>query len=78
MILWLLFLLVCVFNVVDVWQTYMILEMGGKEANPFLAWAIEAFGFWQAMFLIKGLLLLVLGILLKLQSIVVVSNNSSF
>jgi hypothetical protein len=50
-----------VFNALDVWQTWLILQFGGHEVNPILNWLISLFGFFPAANSFKSIWLALLG-----------------
>ncbi len=43
-IVWLLFTALCVYNVVDVHQTALLLKVGAVESNPIIQWFIDIVG----------------------------------
>jgi len=64
--IWLLFLLVLVYQAADVWQSYLIFLWGEEEANPILKMGMDTQGLMFIVYL-KALfvLLLLLGIIMK-------------
>lgn len=66
-IIWILFSLLIIFQCLDIWQTYIILESGiGYEMNPLLKYCFDNFGYWKSIIIIKGLTMLFLGVVIKL------------
>lgn len=63
-ILWLLYIALFFYCVVDAYQTKLLLELGAYEMNPFLRWLMDVTGTWLSMLFFKLFLLLGLGILL--------------
>jgi len=59
--IWIVFTLLIVFNALDVWQTWLILQLGGYEANPILNWLIGLLGFFPAVIGFKSIWLALLG-----------------
>jgi len=66
MITWLLFLVVCVYQALDVWQSWWLFHFGAGELNPLVALGIEGGGIMFVVYL-KTLftLLLLLGIIIQ-------------
>jgi len=58
---WILYILLVLFNALDVWQTWIILQLGGYEANPLLGLLIHRFGFFPAVIGFKSIWLTLLG-----------------
>ena len=52
-IIWMLFALLVIFNIVDVYQTWMLINLGVQEANPLVKLFITKFGIVTEMILIK-------------------------
>jgi len=53
----LLFLIFVALNLADSYTTLRILRQGGRELNPFMAWAIKHAGAPQALFTVKAFVL---------------------
>jgi len=64
--IWILFLLILVYQAVDIWQSYLIFLWGEVEANPILSAGINEQGLMFIVYF-KGLfvLLLLLGIVIQ-------------
>lgn len=66
-IIWLLFSLLIIFQFLDIWQTYLLLETGViHEANPIMKYFFKEFGFWKSCIVIKLIVMLFLGVIIKL------------
>jgi hypothetical protein len=64
-IVWLLFSVICVYNTVDILQTYIILQNGlATEWNPIVLFFMNKFGMLTGMIVIKSFWLLILFFLL--------------
>lgn len=63
-VIWSLFAALAVYQAVDVWQTYLLVELGASETNPLILWLSAYFGFVPAMILIKCFWLSIIGVLL--------------
>ncbi len=57
------------YNLVDVIQTKMLMDLGVGEGNPMLLYLINLTGYWEVIIVVKGFLLLMLftGIYLKVR-----------
>ena len=64
--IWGMFLIICAFQAVDVWQTHMILVLGGYEMNPLADFFIQRYGTIQGLLIYKvpGMALLAIGLVL--------------
>lgn len=60
-IVWLLFAVICVYSVLDVYQTKMLFDVGAHEANPIMRWLIKSTGTWLIIIFVKWILLTVMG-----------------
>ena len=63
-IAWLLFVVICVYSALDVYQTKMLFDCGAIEAieaNPLLQWLINVSGTWRIIIVVKLLILLFMG-----------------
>ena len=67
-ITWVLFGLLFVYNLLDVYQTKLLLSVGAKEANPFMAYFINGYGV-DSLFGVKVVVFLCLGMALWLHQI---------
>lgn len=67
LIVWLLVLVVIAYQAVDVWQTYLLLELGAAEANPLLAYLMSLIGDLPGLVLFKAFFVaaLIAGLILK-------------
>lgn len=63
MILWLLYILVFFYNILDIYQTWMLLQLGASEANPLIYFLLRVGG-WPFVLIIKVGVCLGLGVLL--------------
>lgn len=61
-IVWALFSLVCVYQGLDVYQTYLLLQLGCQEVNPIVRLSIAWFGVVPGMIMTKLLFVIILGI----------------
>ena len=62
---WVLFAIFVMFQVLDIWQTYLLLQTGViQEANPIMRYFFELMGFWIAAIVWKGLVTAFIGGLL--------------
>ena len=67
-IIWLLFVVVCLYSVIDTIQTYWLFNLGFSEANPILLFFIGLFGGnLQAIIIVKIIVLTLLGFMLLLR-----------
>lgn len=69
MILWLLYIVVVVYNYLDAYQTGLLIRLRCMEANPIAAYFIEQFGVNIGLYGPKTTLMITLGILLWLYQI---------
>ena len=65
--IWVLFSVVVIFNGLDVYQTWLLLEAGLSEANPILCFLINKFGFFMGAVPIKILFIGLLGVGIALR-----------
>ncbi len=69
LIIWLLFIEMLIYNILDAWHTKLLFSMGAYEVNPIMKWVICETGTVNSVFAVKISLFLVLGLfLLKYQS----------
>lgn len=66
MITALLYLALVAYSALDIWQTWLLLNLGCVEANPIVAYFIDTMGFWEGTITIKAIVLIPLGIFLYL------------
>lgn len=64
MILWALYLVIVVYNALDVWQTHLLLSVGAVELNPIYNFLADYVGMISGIILVKVFFLTILGILL--------------
>lgn len=66
MINWLLFIVIVIYNILDSWQTVLLLRLGAKEMNPMIQFSIDFFGSYAGIYIAKAfpLTLLAIGIYL--------------
>ena len=60
-IVWQLFAVICVYQVLDVYQTKLLFDLGACEANPLLQWLIDITGTWTIIVIAKLAVLALLG-----------------
>ena len=62
--MWPLFVVICVYQALDVYQTKMLFDFGFYEANPLVSFLIDVTGTWTIIVVVKltGLTMLGLGI----------------
>jgi len=60
-ILWLLYITLFFYCVVDAYQTKMLLDLGAYEYNPLLRWLMDVSGTWVSTLIVKVVLLIGLG-----------------
>lgn len=41
-------------NIFDGWTTYRVLKLGGREQNALVKWAIDKWGAYRALLVLKG------------------------
>ena len=62
-IIWLLFIIVCIYQALDIWQTHLLLELGAYERNPIICLLAERIGsMGQAIILLKAFFVTLLGV----------------
>lgn len=64
MIPWILFIIFGLIQVVDIYTTIKVLDIGGKEYNPIMRFLIEKFGKVKALIGSKIIILAILGYLI--------------
>jgi len=64
-IIWLLYSVVIVYNLLDAYHTWLLMQYGITEWNPILRPLIEQFGYWPGVMGVKGVVLVMLLIILK-------------
>lgn len=57
---WVLFALLCIFQWIDITQTYMLIDLGIPEGNPIVQYFIDQFGTLKGMIIIKIIVMLFL------------------
>ena len=67
MIIWLLFVAVAIYSMLDAIQTKMLLDLGATEVNPICCWLIETTGTVYSIFWAKSASLIFLMVLLILH-----------
>jgi hypothetical protein len=60
--LWILFSIIVIFNALDVYQTWLLLETGLSEANPLLCYFINRYGFFMGVIPVKAVFLSLLAV----------------
>jgi len=63
-IVFLLYVIICLYNYVDIVQTKMLLDVGAFEANPLLQYLINVTGTWKIIIYYKAFWLTGLGVFL--------------
>ena len=66
-ITWALYVLVVIFNILDTYQTWLLLQVGAEEANPMLQILIDQFGFFWGVGGAKALVVGGLGVFIAVQ-----------
>ena len=68
-LIWTMFIVIVFYNIVDVVQTKMLINLGVGEGNPMLKYLIDLTGKWEIIIYVKlGMLsLLATGLFLKLR-----------
>jgi len=61
---WFLFFTLCIYNLLDVYQSKLLFELGLMEANPILLLFMKSDIDWKTIAIIKTTILSALGILL--------------
>jgi len=64
LIIWLLYVTVFIYNILDYHQTRLLVEHGAKEINPIINWIVNINGNWENALYFKLILLTILGIYL--------------
>ena len=62
MIPWLTYLALCLYCMLDAYQTRLLLDLGAIEVNPLILWLVQVTGTWWVVVWVKAILLLALGI----------------
>ncbi len=65
-IVWLLYIIIIFYNLIDATQTMMLMDLGVGEANPVMRYFIQMTGTPYTIFIVKLLPLILLGIGLNL------------
>ncbi len=63
----LLFLALVAYNILDVYQTKLLFDVGAIEANPLLSYLIDVTGTWISIIITKVFFLFILGLGLYLN-----------
>jgi len=63
-LIWAMFGLICAYQWVDGYQTYLLIGMGFEEANPLIKWYIKQFDIIPGLLLHKLLFSIALGVAL--------------
>ncbi len=63
-IIWALYIALIFYNMVDAWQTIMLLNLGAEEVNPILDYFINLSGTDYSIFAVKAVPIVILGVLL--------------
>ena len=66
--------MICVYSVLDVYQTKLLFDLGACEGNPLLRWLIDITGTWKVIVVVKGVFLLMLGIAITAIQVVIHMN----
>jgi hypothetical protein len=64
MVKWGLFIVIVVYNALDVWQTHLLVLVGAKEINPIINFFVGYIGLIPAIIGLKIFFLSILGVLL--------------
>jgi len=66
-IVWLLYFTVCVYSLLDAYQTKLLIELGAREVNPLLSWIMNFADVLPALLCVKLPFLIGLGVLLIVE-----------
>jgi len=66
-ITWLMYIALCVYCILDYFQTVALISAGYTEANPIVVWIVNQSGDWEYLLYIKIFWLSVLGVLLAIK-----------
>jgi len=61
-----LFGVICVYQALDIWQTYLLFQFETFEWNPFMNYLMNRFGFFPALIGFKGFCVVLLGTLIMI------------
>lgn len=59
--IWILYGMLCIFQILDATQTWMLISLGVDEGNPLVALLIEKLGYWQGVILLKVSVMVFIG-----------------
>ena len=66
-IIWLMYITLCIYCILDYFQTVALISAGYVEANPIVVWIVNQSGDWEYLLYIKIFWLSILGILLAVK-----------
>ena len=66
-IIWLMYFVIFSYNMLDIYQTKLLLDLGAYEVNPLLGYLMDITGSWTVVVFFKLFFLMGLGILLIIQ-----------
>lgn len=61
---WILYGMLCIYQILDVTQTWMLISLGVGEGNPLAAFLIEKMGYWQGVTVLKGSTMIFIGLII--------------
>ncbi|MFO7964686.1 MAG: DUF5658 family protein [Desulfobacterales bacterium] len=62
-----LFILLVIFNILDIYQTKMLLDLGVSEWNPIINYVGDRFGFLRGVIMLKSVFISLLGFAIYLK-----------
>jgi len=65
--IWLMYITLCIYCILDYFQTVVLVNAGYTEANPVVVWIVSTTGSWEYLLYIKIFWLSVLGVLLAIK-----------
>jgi hypothetical protein len=65
--IWVIWCLLCVYGLLDIYQTKMLLDLGAMELNPLMAWLMDWAGSWWPLLIVKVFFLGMLGVLIYME-----------
>ena len=58
---WITFTLLVIYNILDIWHTYFVIQLGVKEWNPVINYLGDIFGMLPTLIVFKSIWLYLLG-----------------
>jgi len=62
-IIWLMYIIIVIYNIVDYYQSCALFVFGFEEANPLIAWAVNIYGVESILYIKVGVLVILGGLL---------------